>query len=140
MQGGRKLTEILHRVLQARKITRFRVTGGVCPYRGMSGISTKIQQLLCVVVISKNVLFHKISSQNTGCIRPDQELPLTLPEQNPNPLIRPKQLDIPARGMFNARRVFRLCSLLLRTSLLRSRSDVIPTSVPRNAKHEVFTR
>jgi hypothetical protein len=41
--------------------------------------------------------------------------------------------------MFNARRVFRLCSLPVPTFLLRASSDVLLTSLPRDAKHELFT-
>ena len=77
MQGARNLTEIVHIVLQTRKITRFRVTGGVRPYRRISGISNKIQQLLGVKFMSKNGLSHKISYKNTSCLRQDRYLPVT---------------------------------------------------------------
>ena len=41
--------------------------------------------------------------------------------------------------MFNARLVFRLCLLPVPTLLLRAESDVILTSLPHDAKHELFT-
>jgi hypothetical protein len=77
MQAARNLTQIVHILLQARKITLSRVTGEMRPYRGISGISNKIQQLLCLKFISKNLLFSKISSKNPLFIRLDHYLPLT---------------------------------------------------------------
>lgn len=77
MQVRRNLSKGLQIVVQARKIKIFRVMGEVRSYSGISEISNKIQQLLCLKFMSKNVLFNKISYKNTSCIRQDRYLPIT---------------------------------------------------------------
>jgi hypothetical protein len=64
-------------VVQAQKIKLLRVTGGVRPYRRISGISNTIQQYLCVKLMSKNVLFNKNPYNTASFIRLDQYLPVT---------------------------------------------------------------
>ena len=56
------------------------------------------------------------------------------------PSATPQPPRLTRKGQVQRRRVFQLCSLPLRRFVPRLRSDVMSTSVPRHAKHEVFTR
>jgi hypothetical protein len=62
---------------QARKITIFRVTGGVRAYREISPIFNKICSHLQAWFLSKNGMLNKNPCLTAPCIHPVQSLPAT---------------------------------------------------------------
>ena len=66
-----------HRMCQARKITRFRVTGGVRSHLKILRIVNTIHHPLHACALSKNALMSKHPVRTTPCIHVDRSLPTT---------------------------------------------------------------